>query len=632
MTSSLREEPDYRAAATAFEHLPVIVSMWEGAELRGVAGNRLFRASIRDRPFLGLPLREALPELAGQEVFETYERVLSTGVAEAVREWRMLHEVDGRTIEEFYTTHFTPVPDDTGTVRGVLQTGEDVTAQVLRRREAEAKAAVSQERYLAAQEVVLALQSNLLPATLPVLPAIDLAAQYAVAAAELQAGGDWFDAVPLPDGRVALVVGDVVGHGAPAAAAMAQLRPVLREALRSGVDPVGAVDRLDAHASETPATRAATVCLVVLDPSDGALTLVSRAHPAPLVCAPDGDTRYLEGGGGGPLGVGAGRSRASVHRLKPGETVLLYSDGVVERPGEPAAEGAARLARIAGGAVTTRSDAVPERTTDRLCALIVERVTRGGYVDDVTVLAAQRLVEPVAPLVLDVPAEQQALAGLRDALTAWLTALGARRKDLLAVPLAAWEAASNVVDHAYSGSRTGRLRLDASVDSGGRLRLQVADDGRWRERTASSGGRGLPLLRLLTDEVTIERRDDGTTVTMLCTLGHPTVIGLTASTPTLVEQEPFDVVPVRRDPTVLSVRGPIDASTTALLRTGTLRHGAGLEGPVVLDLEQVTFLASAGVQLLHELTHDGRVELAAPVGSLARHVLDLTGLSALSSE
>ena len=155
----------------------------------------------------------------------------------------------------------------------------DVTGEVRRRRSAENDADVMRKRYAAAQDVVLTLQRNLLPTALPVLPGVRIAAHYLVAAAEQAAGGDWFEAVPV-DGQVALVVGDVVGHGAQASAVMGQLRAVLVEFLLDGDDLATALARLDRFASRVTGARGATVCLALLDPTDGIGALRLRRPPA----------------------------------------------------------------------------------------------------------------------------------------------------------------------------------------------------------------------------------------------------------------------------------------------------------------------------------------------------------------
>src|ERR1700677_4513534 len=149
------------------------------------------------------------------------------------------------------------------------------------------------------------LQQELLPKGLPVLPRARIAARYLVAAADQAAGGDWFDALPLAGGAVALVVGDVVGHGVAASAAMGQLRAVLRFVLAAQRDLTVALGQLDAFATFEPALHAATVCVAVLDPEGGALRYATCGPPPPLVVAPDGAARYLPTTGSGPLGTGS---------------------------------------------------------------------------------------------------------------------------------------------------------------------------------------------------------------------------------------------------------------------------------------------------------------------------------------
>src|SRR5258708_37819858 len=175
--------------------------------------------------------------------------------------------------------------------------------------------------------MVLALQEALLPAALPVLPRARIAARYLAAGQEQAAGGDWFDAIPLDGGGVALVVGDVVGHGVAAVAAMGQLRAVLTELLAAEDDLGHVLRRIDAFAARMPSLRAATLALMGLDPATGTLRYTTCGHPPPLVIGLDGNARYPEGTGTGPLGIGCPPALAS-GRLTPGEPVLLYGGGL----------------------------------------------------------------------------------------------------------------------------------------------------------------------------------------------------------------------------------------------------------------------------------------------------------------
>ena len=215
--------------------------------------------------------------------------------------------------------------------------------------------------------IVAELQEALLPTALPVLPRARIAARYLVAGQEQAAGGDWFDAIPLDGGAVALVVGDVVGHGVAASAAMGQLRAVLAELLAAEDDLGHVLRRTDAFAARMPSLRAATLVLVVLDPAAGTLRYTTCGHPPPLVIGVDGKARYLEGTGTGPLGTGSPPVLAS-STLAPGELVLLYSDGLVERPDRTIAEGMAELAVVAADAAANRSPGhgrEPARTRPR---------------------------------------------------------------------------------------------------------------------------------------------------------------------------------------------------------------------------------------------------------------------------
>ena len=143
-------------------------------------------------------------------------------------------------------------------------------------------AATGDARLARAREVVMRLQGALLPSTVPLLPRVDVAASYLVAGLEQAAGGDWFDSATLPDGRVALTVGDVVGHGVEASAIMSQLRAVLAARLLEGAAILDALDAVEAFAGRVSGAFAATVCVALLDPHSGDLEYATRGHPAPL--------------------------------------------------------------------------------------------------------------------------------------------------------------------------------------------------------------------------------------------------------------------------------------------------------------------------------------------------------------
>jgi GAF domain-containing protein len=159
---------------------------------------------------------------------------------------------------------------------------------VSRLRALEQRVAEVRTQYEDTRAAMSVMQRTLLPHALPVMPGLRIAAHYRAADSEHTAGGDWFDAIPVGQGRVALAVGDVVGHGAAAAAVMGQLRAVLNGFLVEGADAGEALARLDRFVSRVPGARGATAWVGVLDSRRGLLRSVSRRHPPPMVLAADG--------------------------------------------------------------------------------------------------------------------------------------------------------------------------------------------------------------------------------------------------------------------------------------------------------------------------------------------------------
>ena len=352
----------------------------------------------------------------------------------------------------------------------------------------------------AGRGIVAELQQALLPTALPVLPRARIAARYLVAGQDHAAGGDWFDAIPLDDGGVALVVGDVVGQGVAASAAMGQLRAVLAELLAAEDDLGHVLRRTDAFAARMPSLRAATLALVVLDPAAGTLRYTTCGHPPPLVISPDGKARYLEGTATGPLGTGSPPALAT-GALVPGELVLLYSDGLIERPNRTIAEGMAELAAAAADAAANRSLAhrpaepgVDPTAAERVCQLTVELLTRTGHGDDVTALAAQWLAAPVPPLHLALPSERPSLTTARDAFACWLSRLDAAADDWEALHLAMVEVLTNAIEHAYPPDLPGTVEVDARLESDGSVACLVTDHGTWRPPDPSDADRGHGLM------------------------------------------------------------------------------------------------------------------------------------------
>ena len=508
--------------------------------------------------------------------------------------------------------------------------------------------------------IVAELQEALLPTALPVLPRARIAARYLVAGQEQAAGGDWFDAIPLDGGAVALVVGDVVGHGLSASAAMGQLRAVLAELLAAEDDLGQVLRRTDAFAARMPSLRAATLVLVVLDPAAGTLRYTTCGHPPPLVIGVDGKARYLKGTGTGPLGTGSPPVLAS-SALAPGELVLLYSDGLVERPDRTIAEGMGELAVVAADAAANRAFAdgpnkhrpvrrgPNERGADpgaaeRVCQLSVEVLTRTGHTDDITALAAQWLAEPVPPLQLALPSTRSSLTTARDAFADWLSRLDATADDWEALHLAMVEMVTNAIEHAYPRDAPGIIELDATLGSDGSVTCLIIDHGTWQppDPADADRGHGLMVAGHVVDKLLVSHpAAGGTTVTLRHRLRRPAVLasGHQGEHAAYPAEPPFTVdTSITAGSTARAlVGGPVDIGTADLLGRRLLSVSRGGTVPLVADLTGVTQLASAGVRVLYQVSeqltvHGQELTLVTVRGSAAHLVLELVRLDYVAVE
>lgn len=496
------------------------------------------------------------------------------------------------------------------------------------------------------RSVVAELQQALLPTALPVLPEAAIAARYLVAGHDRAAGGDWFDAITLPDGRVALAVGDVVGHGVAATAAMGQLRAVLNELLLAepGLDVV--LKRIDAFAARTPALRAATLALAVLDPAEGGLEYATCGHP-PLLVITGSRTRYLPSAPSGPLGTG--RPPASARdRLARTDLLLLYSDGLVERPGWSLASGLAELAAVASKA--TASAPLPaaghQSTAERVCQLTVERLARAaGYADDVTTLAVERLARRLPEVHLTLPAAADSLTVIRRAIRDWMAEARPADDDQDGVHMAVVEVATNAIEHAYAGE-PGLIDFDLALRPDGQLECVVSDYGSWQapDPAAADRGNGLMVAGQMIDRMTISHPADAddaargapsTMVRLVHQLSRPAAL-VREATPDAgpgPARPRFGVQAMLTAGTAVArVRGPVDIATADEFLRRVLAACRGGTLPLMLDLTTVSFLASAGVSALFRLSdqigrHQNRLQIVAGRGSHVADVLQIVGLS-----
>jgi PAS domain S-box-containing protein len=349
------------------------------------------------------------------------------------------------------------------------------------------------------------LQRSLLPEHLPAISELELAARYLPSAAGVSVGGDWYDVLSLPDGRVLLAIGDVVGHGVPAAAVMGRARAALQFCALAEIAPGELLTRLNTFfAAAEPGATMLTVFVAIYDPATGRITYANAGHPPPTVRLEDGGVRFLDEVRGAPLGADANHSYVECGESLPtGATVVLYTDGLVERRRESLDAGFARL-------LDALADA-PVGVDDLLDHLVERLLSDTVPVDDVA-LVAFRPVGDAAHLQLTLPAQPRQLRVLRTRLAGWLARHGVAPDVVFDVNLAVNEAAANAVAHAY-GLEDGVFDLDARFEDD-TLVCTVRDRGRWRERPRDGDGRGLLLMHALTDGVDIEVGVDGTRVVL----------------------------------------------------------------------------------------------------------------------
>jgi len=353
------------------------------------------------------------------------------------------------------------------------------------------------------------LQHRLLPERLPEIPGIELAARYLPGGPGAEVGGDWYDAIFHGDGRVGLIMGDVVGRGIDAASLMGQLRTAFRAYAIEQPSPVSVLARLNAAFSQFGPGQMATLVLLLFDPEAATVCIASAGHPPPLVVAPDGSPSFIEHDRGLPLGVLPYGSYAQrVVPFEPGSSVLLYTDGLVEHRGNIRA-GLEALKQAAEGYVLD-AEGMCDRVLDAL-------LPDGATDDDAAVLALRHVPLSLERLELRLPAEPNALMVMRRSLGRWLHAGDASARERYELTVACGEACANAIEHAYPPSG-GDFTLTA-LRRNGDVEITVSDSGSWRPRREDEGGRGVNLIRKLVDELDIAAGSAGTTVTLRRKLG-----------------------------------------------------------------------------------------------------------------
>ncbi|WP_229847559.1 SpoIIE family protein phosphatase, partial [Kitasatospora griseola] len=359
-------------------------------------------------------------------------------------------------------------------------------------------------RYTREHTLAATLQRRLLPGELLPQAALEVAHRYLPA--QEGAGGDWYDVIPLPGTRAALVVGDVVGHGIHAAATMGRLRTAVHNFSALDIPPdelLGHLDelvqRIDRETADEEDTITGATCLyAIYDPTAGHCTLATAGHPPPVVVHPDGSAYYPDIPQGHPLGLTALPYETARIDLPPGSLLVLYTDGLIE----------SREQDIESGLQLLRETvARPHRTPEETCTAVLRRLPPAHQNDDVTLLVARtRTLSPGSIAEWDVPQDPAAVAHVRAAVNDQLDAWGIE-EEAFATELILSELVTNAVRYGAppihvrlirdaalvcevsDGTSTApHLRYAATTDEGGRglfLVAQLAD--RWGTRYTETG-------------------------------------------------------------------------------------------------------------------------------------------------
>jgi anti-sigma regulatory factor (Ser/Thr protein kinase)/putative methionine-R-sulfoxide reductase with GAF domain len=344
------------------------------------------------------------------------------------------------------------------------------------------------------------LQRSLLPTPLIEVVGVAVATRYLPASDEV--GGDWYDVFELSHGRLGVAIGDVVGHGVKAAALMGQLRAALRAYALQDHGPGPTLELVDRFVQSMPGDAMATAAYAVLDPNAGQVQIASAGHLPPLILG-ERQSGVVELAPSPPLGAFPyGSCQQRKLSLAPGETLVLYTDGLVESPRTPLKESIDGLLAVVDSA----------SSVEEVCQRAVTQLqTADGLRDDVAIVAIQNAAIP-DELSLNLPARPEILATVRSVVRRWLGHLGVDEAQISEITLAVSEACSNAVEHAYSPAPA-EFELQASSDDG-RVTIVVTDVGRWRPQRGQGRGRGLTIINAAMDEVSIRSDPSGTKIVM----------------------------------------------------------------------------------------------------------------------
>ncbi|MFZ4516121.1 MAG: SpoIIE family protein phosphatase [Acidimicrobiia bacterium] len=357
-----------------------------------------------------------------------------------------------------------------------------------------------------ARENTATLQRSLLPAQLPEHFGIQMAAHYRPAETELSVGGDWYDAIELADGSLLLAIGDVVGHGAAAAGLTGQLRTALRIASTQTSDVAALLGMMHRFVIGLGALEVATTLLVRIDRNRNTFEWASAGHLPPLLQHRDQSVEYCIGEAGPPLGALLHpRYEHHASTIAPGDALLLYTDGLVERRDESIDVGMTRLATATASVTRVAHDPAAV-----LATIITETLSGKAPNDDIAALMAF-VDHTLRATAFSIPPDPEALRTVRQRLEAFLRTYRASDAEIADVLLIASELCSNAIEH---GSPTASDDVSVSCAlSGIGIELNVENLGNWNVNTPLVGGRGLQIVRSLAASLEVTGTHGGVRMT-----------------------------------------------------------------------------------------------------------------------
>jgi len=346
----------------------------------------------------------------------------------------------------------------------------------------------------ASHRVADTLQRALLPERLPRTDRHRFDAAYLPGTAEAIVGGDWYDAFELPDGRVALSIGDVAGHGLSAAIVMGEVRHAFRAAALGATLPSVVLERANAIVNMRAEPVMVTAIFGFLDPTTSTVTYAVAGHPAPILAMPDAGPERLPAGGI-PLGIAPAVDASDwTFTVAPGSLLAFYTDGLIEHDrdiirGEERLIEAVRQEAASGAAVSAAS-------------LLTRALNGSKNTDDTVALVMAADDTPADEFFFEFSAVPLAVPLARRALRRHAEQHGLDGEKSFALLAAVGEAMANAVEHAY-GDEVGNVRVRVAF-VGGAIHATVEDDGRWKAALRrDERGRGLPLMRALCEGVEI---------------------------------------------------------------------------------------------------------------------------------